>query len=63
MTDCYDYKREEKSLIRYKSREDCIVKHLERRELPIVAVIRDCRIRGSVSEISVIYALKLSNVF
>jgi hypothetical protein len=32
-TDCYDYKREEKSLIRYKSREDCIVKHLERREL------------------------------
>ncbi len=32
-TDCYDYEREEKSLIRYKSREDCIVKHLERREL------------------------------
>jgi hypothetical protein len=31
-TDCYDNKREEKSLIRYKSKEDCIVKHLERRE-------------------------------
>jgi hypothetical protein len=31
-TDCYDYKREEKSLIRFKSREDCIVKHLERIE-------------------------------
>jgi hypothetical protein len=32
-TDCYDYDREEKSIIRYKSREDCIVKHLKRREL------------------------------
>jgi hypothetical protein len=31
-TDCYDCKREEKSHIRYKSKEDCIVKHLERRE-------------------------------
>ncbi len=32
-TDCFDYKGEEKSLIRYKSREDCVVKHLEQREL------------------------------
>jgi hypothetical protein len=32
-TNCLDYKREEKSMISYKSREDCIVRHLERREL------------------------------
>jgi hypothetical protein len=31
-TDCSHYKHEEKSEIRFKSREDCIVKHLERRE-------------------------------
>jgi hypothetical protein len=32
-TDCSYYKSDEKSLIHYKSREDCIVKHLGRREL------------------------------
>jgi hypothetical protein len=32
-TNCLDNKREEKQVIRYKSREDCFVKHLERREL------------------------------
>jgi hypothetical protein len=32
-TNCYDYEREQKSMIGYKSREDCVVKRLERREL------------------------------
>jgi hypothetical protein len=31
-TDCFDYKQEENLKMSYKSREDCIVKHLERRE-------------------------------
>jgi hypothetical protein len=31
-TDCYDYGNEENPLLNYKSREDCIVKHLEKKE-------------------------------
>ncbi len=31
-TDCYNYISEEKSVVSYKSKEDCIVKHLEREE-------------------------------
>jgi hypothetical protein len=34
-TDCYDYISEKKSVISYKSKEDCIVKHLEREELKV----------------------------
>jgi hypothetical protein len=31
-TDCYDYENEENPVLNYKSREDCIVKHLEKKE-------------------------------
>jgi hypothetical protein len=31
-TDCYYYRNEEKSILNYKSKEDCIVKHLEKKE-------------------------------
>jgi hypothetical protein len=31
-TDCYDYRREAKLVNGYNSREDCVVKHLERKE-------------------------------
>jgi hypothetical protein len=31
-TDCYKYTNEEKSVLNFKSKEDCIVKHLERKE-------------------------------
>jgi hypothetical protein len=31
-TDCYDYENEENLVLNYKSREDCIVKHLEKKE-------------------------------
>jgi hypothetical protein len=31
-TDCYDYENEENAVLNYKSREDCIVKHLEKKE-------------------------------
>jgi hypothetical protein len=31
-TDCYDYENEENPILNYKSREDCIVKHLEKKE-------------------------------
>jgi hypothetical protein len=31
-TDCYDYGNEENAVLNYKSREDCIVKHLEKKE-------------------------------
>ncbi len=31
-TDCYDYGNEENPVLNYKSREDCIVKHLEKKE-------------------------------
>jgi hypothetical protein len=34
-TDCYDYISEKKSVISYKSKEDCIVKHLEREEFKV----------------------------
>jgi hypothetical protein len=31
-TDCYDYENEENAVLNYKSREGCIVKHLEKKE-------------------------------
>jgi hypothetical protein len=31
-TDCYDYGKEENPVLNYKSKEDCIVKHLEKKE-------------------------------
>ncbi len=32
-TDCYDYGNEENAVLNYKSREDCIVKHLEKKRI------------------------------
>ncbi len=34
-TDCYNYNNDEKSVISYKSKEDCIVKYLEREEFKV----------------------------